>query len=77
MLNGLCIRMRPEHAAIRMPAKTIAILGCGSLGRIIAERAENVSFVGVCDPDLERCDAAALSVLVLIDDEHRQIRVGT
>jgi aspartate dehydrogenase len=41
--------------------KTIAILGCGNIGRIVAGQAENVRFVGVFDQDEDRCrDVASL-----------------
>ena len=41
--------------------KTIAILGCGNIGRIVAGQAENVRFVGVFDQDEGRCrDVASL-----------------
>ncbi len=39
--------------------KTIAILGCGNIGRIIARRAENVRIVGVFDQQKDRREALA------------------
>ena len=39
--------------------KTIAILGCGNIGRIVAGQAENVRIVGVFDQDRDRCHAVA------------------
>jgi aspartate dehydrogenase len=39
--------------------KTIAILGCGNIGRIVAGQAQNVRIVGVFDQDRDRCHAVA------------------